>query len=118
MLILDLSKTDRNGAAVSLFDLSANDLPRAVCSDIDQVKTSSPIPSQDNSGLYPSVVHISSLRKQNGYNRVSITTKPETKITRWNTIADLREMKPSKRRKKELQFEEQGYEITQGYFFS
>jgi len=110
----DLSRTGCSDAAVTLLDLSADDLPHAVCSDIDQVKTSSPIPTKNNSSLYPSVVHISSLRKQNGYNRVSITTKPETKITRWNTIADLREMKPSKRRKKELQFEEQGYEITKG----
>jgi len=42
----DLSRTGCSDAAVTLLDLSADDLPHAVCSDIDQVKTSSPIPTK------------------------------------------------------------------------
>ena len=114
---LDNTDCNDNDTTVSLFDLSTEDSPHAICSDIDEVKTSSPIPSDEHSSLFPSVVHISTLQRRNGYNRVSITTKPETKMVRWNTIGDLREIKPSKRRKKQLQFKKEGHELAKGEFY-
>lgn len=113
----ELDKTDCNDSTVSLFDFSGDD-PGAICSDIDAVKASSPLPCSSNGiNLFPSTVHVKDLHKRNGYNRVSITTKPETKIMRWNTIADLREIKPARRRKKQLQFKREGCSPIQGSEF-
>ncbi|XP_065059768.1 GRAM domain-containing protein 2A-like isoform X2 [Rhopilema esculentum] len=96
--ILDIQARDcnQNDSTISMFD-SSMDEPRAVCSDIDDIKLKSR--TEPDGILFPQTVHVHNLHRLNGYHRVSISLKPETRISRWNTVSDLREAKAMKRKK-------------------
>ena len=92
----------------------------AVYSDLDEVPCSSTYTDKDSSIMFPSVVHLNSLHRLGGHRRFNITMKPATGLTRWNTLADLREMKPAKKRLKRQEFTEKRClppKDSKSYFF-
>lgn len=100
----------------SLFSFSEDS--DAVYSGLDEVPRSSTYADKNNSIMFPSVVHLNSLHRLGGHRRFNITMKPATGLTRWNTLADLREMKLAKKRLKRQEFIEKRYLTSKESKFS